>query len=432
MRTTTRILLFVLLFLSAVAGGAWGLAPVAAVHISPSGHPTTDLGFFFDDLAPYGTWLQSPANGWVWTPSAVAPAWHPYELGHWSLTDQGWMWMSDEPFGWATYHYGRWYDDPDIGWAWVPGYEWAPSWVSFQESPSYVGWAPLPPALDLRVPEPRFALAPDTFLFVPKRSFLAPRVVDFVVPPARALPIFRTTRTVTRYRFAGDRVFTYGVPVQRLQPAIGRPVPLYRLADVGPAPRLRPARIVGDRIGVFRPEVRKVRVTPPPFRLASRHAVISRTEFQKTRVRGVSRGPWNAPKLHEPARVRTLQVHPNKAVHPKDLRPAARMKSRVAPRPQRVHGGNHGPRMQPAQRIHPKGARIQHGKAGGRVQHGKAATRVRVPHGHASRMRMPAGSARRPHVQAGPQRQRFQAGPRRQGGPGGHGAGGHGGGKRRP
>jgi hypothetical protein len=27
-------------------------------------------------------------------------------------------------------------------WAWVPGNEWAPSWVSFQEGPDYVGWAP--------------------------------------------------------------------------------------------------------------------------------------------------------------------------------------------------------------------------------------------------------------------------------------------------
>ena len=51
----------------------------------------------------------------------------------------GWTWISDEPYGWATYHYGRWYDDPEIGWSWVPSNEWAPSWVSWQEGANYIG-----------------------------------------------------------------------------------------------------------------------------------------------------------------------------------------------------------------------------------------------------------------------------------------------------
>lgn len=33
----------------------------------------------------------------------------------------GWTWFSDEPFGWATYHYGRWAWDSQAGWLWVPG-----------------------------------------------------------------------------------------------------------------------------------------------------------------------------------------------------------------------------------------------------------------------------------------------------------------------
>jgi len=34
--------------------------------------------------------------------------------------------VSDEPWGWACYHYGTWVDDPAVGWVWVPGVEWAP------------------------------------------------------------------------------------------------------------------------------------------------------------------------------------------------------------------------------------------------------------------------------------------------------------------
>src|SRR6185295_18713309 len=45
--------------------------------------------------------------------------------------------------------YGRWYQDPEIGWAWVPGNDWAPSWVSWQEGSDYVGWAPLPPGANV-------------------------------------------------------------------------------------------------------------------------------------------------------------------------------------------------------------------------------------------------------------------------------------------
>jgi len=35
---------------------------------------------------------------------------------------------------------------PGLGWVWVPGYEWAPAWVSWRYGDEYVGWAPLPPA----------------------------------------------------------------------------------------------------------------------------------------------------------------------------------------------------------------------------------------------------------------------------------------------
>jgi hypothetical protein len=56
------------------------------------------------------------------------------------------VWVSDEPWGWATYHYGRWANVDGTGWVWVPGYQWAPAWVSWRYGGGYAGWAPLPPA----------------------------------------------------------------------------------------------------------------------------------------------------------------------------------------------------------------------------------------------------------------------------------------------
>ena len=280
----TRIALLTLL-LGAVAGVAFAISGTAVgLSLGPSSRPTVNLGFFYDDLAPYGNWVQTPSNGWVWTPLNVAPSWRPYENGHWASTDQGWTWISDEPFGWATYHYGRWYDDPTLGWAWVPGDEWAPSWVTFQEGPDYIGWAPLPPSVRLVSGFNRVALPPADFVFVPDREFLAPNLASFVVPEPRLLPIFRTTRNVTAFRFAGDRVFVEGLPVTRFA-RFGR-VPTFRLADVGAPLRLRAPRIQGDRIAFFRPVVTRTFVQPPSLRPAARRSVVNLADFQKVRGRG--------------------------------------------------------------------------------------------------------------------------------------------------
>src|SRR6266850_8446896 len=69
-----------------------------------------------------------------------------YCNGHWQRTDAGWYWVSDEPWAWATYHYGRWDLNPRLGWVWVPRTEWAPAWVSWHQGGGYTGWAPLHPS----------------------------------------------------------------------------------------------------------------------------------------------------------------------------------------------------------------------------------------------------------------------------------------------
>src|SRR4051812_36121749 len=146
-----RTLLFALLLLGSFAGAGQAATSVSVgIHSGSYGRTSVDLGFFYDDLAPYGNWIERPHYGWVWTPAHVASSWRPYQHGHWVWTVDGWAWISDEPFGWATYHYGRWYDDAEYGWEWVPGDEWAPAWVSWQEADDYVGWAPLPPYVDYR------------------------------------------------------------------------------------------------------------------------------------------------------------------------------------------------------------------------------------------------------------------------------------------
>jgi hypothetical protein len=284
---TTRNVLFALLLLGGIAGAASAATSVAAdIHVGPSGGASVDLGFFYDDLASYGNWVERPSHGWVWTPRAVSTSWRPYENGHWVWTDEGWTWISDEPYGWATYHYGRWYDDPEIGWSWVPGDQWAPSWVSWQEGADYVGWAPLPPGVDVSVSVGNggyaYGIAPEDYVFVPERNFLAPRIATYVVARDRIGSFFPRTRNFTNYRFNGGRVFNQGVPVDRIQRFAGR-VPRYQVADLGYAQgkSWRQARIQGNRVALFRPQVQKAaRLAPPPNRAAARRAVVSAAQFR--------------------------------------------------------------------------------------------------------------------------------------------------------
>ena len=69
--------------------------------------PVGDYGMFHDSLSPYGSWFETPDYGYVWQPVIVRDSsWRPYTRGRWVCSDHGWTWVSDEPFGWATYHYG--------------------------------------------------------------------------------------------------------------------------------------------------------------------------------------------------------------------------------------------------------------------------------------------------------------------------------------
>ncbi|HLK28413.1 MAG TPA: DUF6600 domain-containing protein [Puia sp.] len=98
---------------------------------------------FYDELSPYGAWVEYPGEGYVWSPYAGAD-FRPYgSRGHWVYTDDGWAWVSDYEWGWAPFHYGRWIYDDVRGWLWVPGYEWAPAWVTWGYYNNCYGWAPL-------------------------------------------------------------------------------------------------------------------------------------------------------------------------------------------------------------------------------------------------------------------------------------------------
>ncbi len=172
--------------------------------IQTGGDQTTDS--FYDALDPYGDWVQTDRYGYVFRPRTTGPAWRPYTDGSWVQSDYGWTWRSNEPFGWATYHYGRWAQLPRTGWVWVPGSEWGPAWVSWRNSDDYVGWAPLPPdawsanGFTASV-DAYFDIGPGLYAFLRVGDFGEPSYVGRVIEPAQNVAIINKTVNVTNVTY---------------------------------------------------------------------------------------------------------------------------------------------------------------------------------------------------------------------------------------
>jgi hypothetical protein len=195
-------------------------APASAPQSPP---PAADVTYqeFYDALSPYGTWVQMPGYGYVWQPLATVQdfRWRPYTLGHWIYTDDGWTWASDEPFGWLTYHYGRWMRTHTLGWVWFPGDEWAPAWVSWRYGNDFVGWAPLPPEARFdgatgiqQWADEQYDLGASDYTFVSAADFGEGNMADVEVPPDDNGPIFDDSNNETDiyYDTGAAAIFCYG------------------------------------------------------------------------------------------------------------------------------------------------------------------------------------------------------------------------------
>ena len=206
--------------------------PAPAAMAAPEVPPTPDLAYFQQQLAPYGTWVNVPGYGNCWQP-AVGPGWRPYyDGGHWEYTDAGYYWQSDYPWGDIAFHYGRWaYVNLGVDpcWVWVPGFDYAPSWVVWRhdDGDGYIGWAPLPPGAVFMnggwyyhgasvAVGFDFGLGAGFFTFVGYDHFWAHNYRAWVVPHDRAYFAFHRSAIVASYRFDHGVVVNVGLPRDRM------------------------------------------------------------------------------------------------------------------------------------------------------------------------------------------------------------------------
>jgi hypothetical protein len=270
---------------------------VSVDDVGPGASVTFDT--FHGALSPYGQWVVAGPYGRVWRPN-VAAGWRPYYYGRWEWTNEGWLWVSDEPWGWAPYHYGRWTFDSMYGWVWVPGYQWAPAWVTWRYSGDAVGWAPLAPGLSIYVTTYPFVDA--WWTFVPTVRFVSVPVYRVAYAPSYTRHHFYRTapapaRAAPRPGVRGSvaPAPAWGGPAPRtIEERVGRPI---RAARVVAAPSPGATRARPGEVSIYRPEVRSA---PARRNGAGAAAVPGRGRGQANGLapssRGEARGERSAPR----------------------------------------------------------------------------------------------------------------------------------------
>ncbi len=302
-----------------------------------------DIDQFYDELAPFGEWVDHPNHGYVWLPRTVAPDWRPYTVGNWVSTEEyGWYWDSPEPFAWAVYHYGRWGFEPDYGWYWVPGDTWAPAWVQWRYGDEYVGWAPEVPTPGYAYGGPaRYAPPPprESWVFVEPRYLVSPAVRTYAVPRASLTIVLNRTTYVSRPRYRNGYLYNYGMPRDHWSRVTRRhiePRKVYRGHQ-----RARPngwSRRGPRDLYAYAPNVRKgARPRKPPKKIAHKP---TRAKANAARARA------GAVQRNRNARVQPRVMGPREAMNPNYRGPAVRDGRR--PRADDQGPGRRPPHAKPA------------------------------------------------------------------------------------
>ena len=211
---------------------------------------------FYDELSPYGQWIDYRNYGYVWIPD-TGRNFAPYSTdGHWILTDYGWTWVSDYEWGWAPFHYGRWDYDNYYGWFWVPDNEWGPSWVNWRRADGYYGWSPMRPGISLSRnfgrPYNRYN---DHWMFVRDRDFERDDLNSYYIDRRDHYLIIRNSTVINTTYIDNSRHTTYvtGPAREDVQRVTGRRInPVTIRENDRPGQNLR-----NGQLEIYRPQVVK-------------------------------------------------------------------------------------------------------------------------------------------------------------------------------
>jgi len=221
----------------------------------PAPPPVEDVSYqsFYDQLSPYGNWINYPGYGYVWMPNA-GPDFQPYSTnGNWIYTDAGWTWSSNYSWGWAPFHYGRWFYENGYGWMWVPGNEWAPAWVSWRGGGDYYGWAPMGPRITAEMAMSNYNPPANYWNFVPRQYMGNSNWHNYYVGGEKNVTIINNTTIINNYSGSDRTRYAYAPgpnpeEVSRYSGTPVRPVQIRQANTPG-------ERVLGTQYVIYQPHV---------------------------------------------------------------------------------------------------------------------------------------------------------------------------------
>jgi hypothetical protein len=293
-------------------GLALGVALAAPLSRADASGSVT-ISFFYDELSPHGDWVTVGSYGHCWRPRGIDRDWQPYLNGEWVYTEDGWTWVSYDPWGGDPYHYGTWSLSNAYGWVWIPGTIWAPAWVTWYVGANDIGWAPVPPSFSVGASGyfgPPVTVSRSSYVFVPATQFVGVNVGTVRAPIAQNATLLARTKPVTRFA-ASSGVLTSGGPtVVQVERATQRKIARVSVGDAHTKAVPLDAGLRGRRSNVIAPAAERAKFIASPSPLAAKvvhetakapppSATVRREGRQKT-VTHAQTGP--APVRVEPAK----------------------------------------------------------------------------------------------------------------------------------
>ena len=199
---------------------------------APVNYENANLSFndFYTNLAPYGQWIDDAGYGYVFSPD-VDGSFRPYYTnGHWAMTEYGNTWVSDYPWGWACFHYGRWTFDPYYGGLWIPGSIWGPAWVGWRSVDGYYGWAPFGPGYELSS-SLEFSCPNDWWVFIPPQYVHTGNYYRYWNGPKNNKEHIKNSVVVTNVYESNHVKYAPGPRAKEVEEKTHKPLTTYHLAN---------------------------------------------------------------------------------------------------------------------------------------------------------------------------------------------------------
>lgn len=219
-------------------------------QLAKAQYDDVSLQTFYDELSPYGTWINDPEYGYVWRPDVDQAEFRPYYTnGRWAMTEYGNTWVSNYDWGWAPFHYGRWIYNRYNNWVWIPDTVWGPAWVSWRSGGGYYGWAPMGPSINININIGRRYVMPDfCWNFIPERHIYYnsyPRYYS-----GRNRVYIQNTVIINNTYVRNNRTYYSGPRVDDVRRATNQNVTIYNVSRTN---RTGGNRIENNTVNVYAP-----------------------------------------------------------------------------------------------------------------------------------------------------------------------------------